>query len=318
MNTNDIVLSNNQALNLVKACLKLGQVRALPLDTGINLFIKIKTVEGVRTATIHYYKQLFVIIKKHLKEFDITETSQINNDFLFQYVAWLMENNFTNLYINKLIGGIKHLVKKLSEHDHIDQQIFTVKKLKEEVKEIKTLDLKRINEIIEYSKTKPLSNRLAFRLFIETGIRKTELINIKVANIDFKKKSIYLTHTKNHEPRYMFLSDTSLDLIKSYLETFKEEVEYLFSNPSTNQKMTTMFVDTIFRNLKSDLGFDKIGPHLLRHTFCTAIARSNVDYKSLQKLMGHKTMSMTLRYIEVVNHDILSNLALENNPLSKM
>ncbi len=108
-------------------------------------------------------------------------------------------------------------------------------------------------------------------------------------------------------------------MIEDFLSDINPDVKYLFHNQVTKQKVTTMFIDSLFLRTKKDLVFNKLGPHLLRHTFCTTLAKSNnVDIKTISTLMGHKSLNMTLRYIHLVNQEELAITSITNNPISNL
>ncbi len=315
-NNNNVVLSTEQLLNVVNVAMEMSKVKSLPIETAIDLFITLKKAEGKRAATIKYYLQLLNYVFDYFKSKKIYDTSGITNETLYDYVQYLFNNNNSNSYVNKLIGAITHMINLLAKHNRISPVKFTWTKMKEKVKEIKILDDNQIFKLANYIPTKEPLQQIALRLFIETGVRRTELINIELNNLDLENNRIYLTHTKNHETRYIFFSDKTKEVISEHISNSKQ-YQYLFFNRVTQERMTTSFVDSLFAKTKKDLNFENLGPHLLRHTFCTAIARSSkLDMKSIQILMGHKDIQMTLRYISLVRNDDLAKISVANNPLA--
>lgn len=315
MDTNNLTLTQNQALNMIKAVMEISQLKSLKLNRAVELFLQIKKVNGSRDATLKYYKDIFITIRKYLESINVFETSEITNDVIFQYTDHLFRKGVTKCYINKVCGALIHLNKLLSEHNYVAYYNYSFKKMKEEHKEIKILSDEQLEKIVMYIKDKPLIQNIAFRMFLETGIRRTELIKIETKNINLKENKIYLTHTKNHDSRYIFISDTTKILIEELLVKY-DNIDYLFWNFEKQTPLSTSFVDSLFLRTKKDLDFINLSPHLLRHTFCTALARSNIDFKSLQKLMGHKTVQITLQYIELINQESLAEVSLSNNPIA--
>lgn len=172
---------------------------------------------------------------------------------------------------------------------------------------------------MSYIEHKELHHQIVFRIILETGVRRTELINIKIKNININEKKIYLTHTKNHEHRYIFLSDKTRDLLERHINNTQPGIKYVFYNPTTQERMSQNFIDSFFIRTKKILNFEKLGSHLLRHTFCTYIAKAkDVHIQILQRLMGHKDIRMTLRYTHLANQDTLSDAASIYNPIAKL
>lgn len=319
MNNNNVILSTEQLLNVVNVAMELSNVKSLPIKTSIELFLTLKRTEGKREATIKYYNQMLNFVYEYLQQKGIHETSDITNEVIYDYVQYLFNKKSSNSYVNKLIGAITHMINLLAKHNRISPVKFTWSKMSEPIKEIKILSTEQIQKLANYIPTKEPLQQIALRLFIETGIRRTELINIELYNLDLENNRIYLTHTKNKESRYVFLSDVTKDIIVQYISNNTSDVIYLFHNRVTKKKVTTSFVDSLFAKTKKDLNFENLGPHLLRHTYCTAIARSSkVDMKSIQLLMGHKDIQMTLRYISYIKQEELAVASISSNPLANL
>lgn len=314
---NHLLFTQEQTLQLIKTAMQMGQVRSLALPDAYEIFITLKKAAGTRDATIKYYKDTFKLLTKYFTPLNILETCQITDEVVTKYITLMFNANLSKGTINKRIGTITHLIHLLAERNYIDDVKFSFKKMKETIKEIETIPNEQLKELSEYVATKPTIQQVLFRIIIETGVRRTECINIKSNNINLETGEIYLEHTKNGDERYIFVSVTTLELIKLVLSGNKDK-PFLFYNHDLDRKMSTSFVDSFFLRAKKDLGFKNLGPHLLRHTYCTALAHSNeLDYKSLQILMGHKTMSMTLRYIHSKT-DKLAAFSTKLNPLSQM
>ncbi len=306
-----LVLKESDALRLIKAAMKLGEIKSLPIEQAEEIFFKIKRANGSREETLSYYQSKFVKINKYFTEEKIFETKQINDQVIEQMILSLI-GTCNNRYINKLTGAIKHLMYLLAEKNYIEPITFKIKKLKEKEKEIKVLELHELKEIVKFVEREPIQRNIATKLLIETGVRRTECVNIKTKNIDLINNRILLEHTKNHEARYIYISDETNKLIKN----FNPKNEYLFWNDKTNQKNTSHFIDELFKKIKKELDYNNLTPHLLRHTFCTYLARSNkLDIKSLGELMGHKTVEITLKYIHSDKEE-LANASRQLNPLN--
>lgn len=320
MENDNIVINQTQALKMIKSLVELSNIKSLPLSEAIEIFFKIKNVNGTRPATIIYYQNNFKLIMKYLERIAIFKTDQIDNNVILNYTNYLFTQKVSKCYINKLIGALIHLITLLAKYNYIQKYDFNYTKLKEDIKEIKTLTLEQIERIVKHITDKNILHEIAIRLFIETGVRRTELINIEISNINLLENKIYLSHTKNHDTRYIFISDRTKELIIKLLKSYEriQDNNYLFINHLTKKKITTSFVDNLFGKIKKDLDFDNLSPHLLRHTFCTFMARSKVDLKSMQKLMGHKTTAITLRYIEIINQEELGQTSINNNPLANI
>ncbi len=251
-----IILTPEQAITLVQKCMQLGEVKYLPIQTAAKLFLQIKSVQDVTQATLNYYSQMIGYALDYFERTNITKTSEITNEVIYSYIEYLLVTKRTSKsYVNKIIGAVLHLHQTLVQMNHIEHYQFTFKRMKEEIKEIKILTAEEIQRLANYIPTRTLHRQLALRLFLETGIRRTELIKIKICNLDLDNNRVYLTHTKNRESRYIFVSDTTKELIIKQLKRYDKNIEYLFSS-GTDKHFSTSFVDSLFAKTKKDLNYN--------------------------------------------------------------
>lgn len=246
----------------------------------------------------------------HLNVEDIDRTS--GTDFIKK----LRERNpnIAAATINKYTDIIKRVLKTECNIK------FEFPKLKETKKVIEVVADEVVDKIFNHYK-KNMSNKynlrnyVLFMLLLETGMRISELLNMKLENINFSLKTIHLKITKTKEERYVFFSDKLGSLIHLY--TYKYLVDgYLFQN-NKGEPMDYHSLEKSIRRLKKRLSINQsISPHKWRHTFATNYIRLGGDTASLQKLLGHNNLSTTekylhlnvdilrKRYIEVMGHDV--------------
>lgn len=135
-------------------------------------------------------------------------------------------------------------------------------------------------------------------MFLFTGLRKRELLNLKLKDLNLERGYIKV-FAKNKE-RLIPLSDTVKEYIIEYLEVRpkRDNMDYLFA--STNRKnspLTHQGLCDIFKDLRGQVKFKKkISPQILRHTFCTLMLRNGVNIRDIQLLAGHSDISTTARF----------------------
>ena len=149
-------------------------------------------------------------------------------------------------------------------------------------------------------KRKYLRNLVEFALY--SGMRQSEIFNLKQVNVHLKKSFLLVTDTKNHENRTVPLNDTLRDILKRHLE---EPGEYVFTNHK-GKKLSTL-TNTYWKAIK-EAGLirweEKAGEmiktrfrfHDLRHTFGSRLGMNGTDLKSIMEIMGHKTAKVAMRY----------------------
>ena len=158
-------------------------------------------------------------------------------------------------------------------------------------------------EIIEESsKTNDgIRDRLIIEMLYATGVRVSELVNIKYDNIDFENKRIIVTG-KGNKQRVVYFGDYALEILNEYIKTHdKNEDNYLFTN-SKGGKITDRGIRYIISNIMSKLSVKThVTPHVLRHTFATDMLNNGCDIKVVQELLGHSSLRTTEVYTHVTN-----------------
>ena len=176
-------------------------------------------------------------------------------------------------------------------------------------------ELEEILEIPNQSTFLGLRNALILELLYSTGVRVSELVNIKLSDIDLLNKKIIILGKGNKE-RIVLFGNKAYELIVKYLNKRDTDCEYLFVNNNKNT-LTDRGVRYIIDNIvkKSALKF-KISPHTLRHTFATHLLNNGADLKSVQDLLGHESIATTGIYTHVsIEH--LRKTYLDNHPRAK-
>jgi integrase len=134
------------------------------------------------------------------------------------------------------------------------------------------------------------------KLYLHTGLRRTELLSLKSEHIDFFREVILVTNTKSGEDREVEMSDTAKTLLTELVEQAKaEDWEYLFTNPKTGTRYKD--IKKAFKNAVRDAGLTDLRLHDLRHEFAsTAGDDPEVSVTALAETLGHKNLKTTMQY----------------------
>ena len=166
----------------------------------------------------------------------------------------------------------------------------------------------------------PIRDKAIFELLYATGIRCSELVSIRLRNIDLKQKTIRIQGKGNKE-RIVLFGKKAQQKIREYL--IKERVammqkdEPLFIN-SRHKELTTRTIQRIISMFRIFLKLDKhITPHKIRHSFATHLLNQGADLRIVQELLGHKTLASTEKYTHVSLED-LSRMCEEIHPIHAM
>lgn len=152
------------------------------------------------------------------------------------------------------------------------------------------------------SKVKNLKHKAILSLGFSVGLRVSEVINLKIKDIDSGRMLIHIRNAKGNKDRMVPLSPAMLQLLRDYVRQYRP-VEYLFNGQFTNQYSTTSCNQIVKQNLGTNYHF-----HLLRHSCFTSMLESGTDIRIIQKIAGHRSTKTTEIYTHVSN-DFLSQVA---------
>lgn len=154
---------------------------------------------------------------------------------------------------------------------------------------------------------RPARDKAIFELLYATGMRCSELIAIRMKDLDIQNKTIRIMG-KGKKERIVLFGQKAHDKLQQYLTNERPRVydtnEQLFLN-YRNLPLTTRSVQRIFEMFRAFLKFERpITPHKIRHSFATHLLNQGVDLRMVQELLGHKTLASTEKYTHVSLEDL--------------
>ena len=140
------------------------------------------------------------------------------------------------------------------------------------------------------------------------GLRVSEIVNLRIADIDSTRMQIFIGRAKGKKDRYVNLSPVLLDILRKYLREYQPRPqEYLFESEQTLQAYPVRTVQQIFSNAKRKAGIAKaVGIHSLRHSFATHLLDKGIDIKYIKDLLGHFNIKTTERYLHVTKSKLVN------------
>ena len=174
-------------------------------------------------------------------------------------------------------------------------------------------DIEKLNEIKDMLKKKNSRNYLLFILGINTGLRVSDLVQLKVKHVR-NKEHVIVTEKKTGKDKRIFITDTLKKDLKGYIEK-KSDEEYLIKSRQKDKKgkskpLSRFMVYYILRNVAKECGLTEIGTHTMRKTFGYHFYQKYRNIAMLMDLFNHSSEKVTLRYIGI-NQDILDK-AMQN------
>ena len=263
--------------------------------------------------------------------FDFIGTSIEDLKNINEYVHYLNQRYSKYKTVKRKIASIKAYYAYLEYEEIIEFSPF--RKIRTKIKEPKVLPriiqkeyLNRIFQWLfnnlelantEYKKRLAIRNILIIELLFSTGIRISELCNIKIGDINLQERSLRI-FGKGSKERILYLgNDQVIELIKKIVELNKniQDIDFLFLN-KFNTQLSEQSVRILLKNIEKELNLSiHITPHMFRHTFATTLLEKEVDIRYIQNILGHSSISTTQIYTHVTYFK-QKEILVEKNPMN--
>ncbi|GLI53721.1 tyrosine-type recombinase/integrase [Thermodesulfovibrio yellowstonii] len=240
-----------------------------------------------------------------LKQIGLKETEYLQNYFL--------QKKYSIATCNRYISILKASFSKAYDWNLISEyrlkEIKKTKPLKGETKRLRYLTKEEIDRLLYHCDHHIYP--IVFTAF-HTGMRKGEILNLKWSQIDLRNGLILLDKTKNFERREITITESLKNLFKQLHSKRRLDTDYVFVNPDTGRRYFDL--KRSFTSACKKAGIKDFHFHDLRHTFASHLVMSGADLKTVQELLGHKSLTMTLRYSHLSQaHKKEALKALERN-----
>ena len=235
-----------------------------------------------------------------------------------RWIVKLSEKNISKNTINRKLASLKSYFNFLVATNTIDiSPLESHKNLKTVKKIINPFTEQEINEVFKNFELLDLKNKrdqLVIEILYSTGIRREELINIKISDIYFDQKLIKVLGKRNKERLVPILPNLSHN-IDLYIKNNNPEKFLFESKPQKKISISALYrlVNKYFRVVSTKT---KISPHVLRHTFATHMYNNGADINSIKEILGHASLSSTELYTKVKLPKIINDYR-QNHPREK-
>tara|TARA_B100001540_G_scaffold197536_1_gene174022 strand:+ start:4264 stop:5130 length:867 start_codon:yes stop_codon:yes gene_type:complete len=277
----------------------------------INEFLQYITTERrLSDHTIQSYSVDLSQFSNYLSlEFNISHVTEINFQLTRSWIASLLEEGIQPVSINRKISTLRtyfrFLLKKGVVKENPMLKIIPPKSKKRLPVFIEEFQIKELLDKIDFkSGFVGERDKLIIEFFYFTGIRLSELIELRVRSIDFQNGVVKVIGKRNKE-RLIPLLDNMLERLESFISTYQLK-EFLF----TTSKFEKLYTKLVYRVVNKYIGeistLEKRSPHILRHTFATHMLNNGADINAIKELLGHANLSAT----QIYTHNTIDKLKL--------
>jgi len=250
--------------------------------------------------TVSAYLRDVKVFEKFLAQNDCKISNEINYSFIRQWIVSLSEKRYSKTSINRKIASLKSYFNFLVNIDIIESSpLKGHKNLKSSSKIVIPFSEDEIMQVFENFNDSKISDRdkLIIEIFYSTGLRREELINIKIQDIFLKEGLIKILGKRSKERLIPILPSLSKNL-KNFISN-NNNSKYLFETKKLKKiSVSTVYrlINKYFRLVSSKV---KVSPHVLRHTFATHMLNNGADINTIKEILGHSSLSSTQIYTKI-------------------
>ena len=246
-------------------------------------------------------------------QFHQENIEQVNYSQIRSWIVSLVDDTISNVSVNRKIASLKAFYKFLLKTKQIEVSPLLKHKA---MKTPKTLQIpfseKEVAEVLSQISNpvgfEEIRDKLIIDLFYTTGIRRTELIHLKTANVNISNNTIKVLGKRNKERIIPLLPIVSRQLIsyfneRTHLEKVTDKDCFFLTKKGLmlNDSFVYRLINTYFSTVSQKV---KRSPHILRHTFATHLLNNGADLNSVKELLGHSSLAST----QIYTHSSLSEL----------
>ena len=253
-------------------------------------------------TVLAYKTDLEVFASYMFSTYEITSPSELTVTMLRSFVMEQMETGLNPKSVNRKISSIKAYIRYMRKEGVINiNPAATLKSIKTPKTLVSALSEDEISDLLnnDFFDKSPqgLRARAMIELMYATGVRRSELINLKLSALDLVQKTIRVIGKRNKE-RLIPLTDASIEAITGYLSIRPsgQSDAFLFLTDKGKKLYPELVYATVKRYLSYVSSLQKKSPHVLRHTFATHLLNKGADMNDIKELMGHANLSATQVY----------------------
>ena len=228
------------------------------------------------------------------------------NDYLLNLIR---ENKISASEQNQRISAIKFYYEKVLGQSKVNYELERPKKTHHLPKVLAKDEIKQL-----LNNTNNIKHKCILALIYSSGLRISELINLKIEDILTERKQIRIRNAKGNKDRYSLLSQSLLEELRLYYKKYRPQL-WLFEGPKPGSQYSSSSINRLLKAAAQKAGINpRVTPHMLRHSFATHLLEQGTDLRYIQALLGHSSSKTTEIYTHVSNKQLTTIV----NPLDEL
>lgn len=237
------------------------------------------------TEAIRIFLQFF--FKKALNEIGNEDIITFNNDYI-------LKNKLSASYQNQMVNAVKLFFQTVQNRKLNIEQIHRPKKPKTLPN---VLSKEEIRTILEAHRN--IKHRTMLSLIYACGLRRSELLNLKPADIDSKRGILLIKQAKGKKDRIVPISEKTIEMLRDYYKAYKPQ-RWLFEGQTKGEQYSEKSLENVLKQALQKANIKKpVSLHWLRHSYATHLLESGTDIRFIQELLGHNSSKTTQIYTHV-------------------
>jgi len=262
---------------------------------ALTRFVETIRLKGYRPHTENTYRNEFAKLLQILGNvhIDTLDPERIRSYMLY----CTTELKLSEAHLHSRLNSIKFYFEKVLKKESFFVDIPRPKKHSTLPKHISPRDVKKLFEC-----TENLKHNTMLKLCYGMGLRVSEIVGLKVTDIDSGNMQVLIERSKGKKDRYVNLPESLLEQLRQYFKEYRPK-QYLFEGQYGGQ-YGTRSAQKVFKDAMTRAGMNKqVGIHGLQHSYATHLMESGTDIGHIQKLLGHSDIRTTLIYAKVTARD---------------
>ena len=295
------------------------QISRKPVSYAFAAFMRHCQLKNLAPYSYLYYNkniQHFLDSEPEIKYMD-----EINTEVIERYIGKMMDKGNKVTAINARLRALFVFLRYCFEQEYLEAFPISLIKEDETLKEPYTdAELQKLLKPPQTSFWAEWRTWAVINLLVATGVRASTVVNIRISDVDFEHNIIRLRKLKNRKQQFVPMSTSLKEAFSQYLRVWDWEEDSFMFPGSHNEQIQSHTLELSIRKYNLARGVTKTSTHLFRHTFAKNYILAGGSMMQLQAILGHSTLDMTRKYINLYGNDIqrdFDRLNPLNNILSK-